>query len=207
MAPRHAKTAGFNLAKLDLCLSFVNTEGRIRNDPPDRLDSLELFLEWAVDKGLAQADWTAQFVGLDPPDAEAFLDRARKFREALYRILTEVCSAGEPDPDDLAVLRHELNALLGDLTLSWEDDAFKWHRRNPAEQLSDLLALIASSAADLLRSDRLDRVKECRSETCSWIFIDESRNRSRCWCDMADCGNRAKARTFYRKHLQADKES
>jgi predicted RNA-binding Zn ribbon-like protein len=34
---------------------------------------------------------------------------------------------------------------------------------------------------------------------CQWLFIDRSKNRSRTWCDMAVCGNRAKARLHYRK--------
>jgi len=40
------------------------------------------------------------------------------------------------------------------------------------------------------------RLKACRSETCRWAFIDNARNHSRLWCDMATCGNRAKARAF-----------
>jgi len=55
---------------------------------------------------------------------------------------------------------------------------------------------IAHSAADLLTSGDQERVKECASTTCEWVFLDKSRNRSRRWCDMSDCGNRAKARRF-----------
>jgi len=56
---------------------------------------------------------------------------------------------------------------------------------------------IALSAAELLASgDRL-LVKVCRSETCRWLFLDTSKNHSRKWCDMAICGNRAKASRYY----------
>ena len=44
------------------------------------------------------------------------------------------------------------------------------------------------------------RLKACRSETCRWAFFDAARNRSRAWCDMAVCGNRAKARAYRRRH-------
>jgi predicted RNA-binding Zn ribbon-like protein len=39
-------------------------------------------------------------------------------------------------------------------------------------------------------------VRECESDTCAWLFLDRTRNHSRRWCDMGDCGNRAKARRF-----------
>jgi predicted RNA-binding Zn ribbon-like protein len=44
------------------------------------------------------------------------------------------------------------------------------------------------------------RLKACRSDTCQWAFIDNARNRSRQWCDMAVCGNREKARRFRSRH-------
>lgn len=31
---------------------------------------------------------------------------------------------------------------------------------------------------------------------CGWLFLDSTRNASRRWCDMAACGNRAKAKRF-----------
>jgi predicted RNA-binding Zn ribbon-like protein len=49
---------------------------------------------------------------------------------------------------------------------------------------------------DLLTSEALTRVRRCSGETCSWLFVDNSRNRMRRWCDMQVCGNRAKVRRF-----------
>jgi len=40
------------------------------------------------------------------------------------------------------------------------------------------------------------RLKVCRAEDCRWAFYDASRNHSRTWCSMSDCGNRAKARAY-----------
>jgi predicted RNA-binding Zn ribbon-like protein len=53
------------------------------------------------------------------------------------------------------------------------------------------------SAAELLTSDDLGRVRECASERCAWLFLDRSKNQSRRWCDMTVCGNRSKARRHY----------
>jgi predicted RNA-binding Zn ribbon-like protein len=61
---------------------------------------------------------------------------------------------------------------------------------------------IVKSAADLLVSAQLDRIRVCADPQCGWLFLDSSRNRSRRWCSMDTCGNRAKARRFYKRHQQ-----
>src|SRR2546425_557101 len=78
-------------------------------------------------------------------------------------------------------------------------DGVGWSLPSDEEALDRPLWEIARSAADLLTSGERDRVKECASTTCEWVFLDKSRNRSRRWCDMSDCGNRAKARRFHAK--------
>jgi predicted RNA-binding Zn ribbon-like protein len=59
-----------------------------------------------------------------------------------------------------------------------------------------ILARVAEAMAD----GSWSRLKACRSDTCQWAFIDTARNHSRQWCDMAVCGNRAKARRFRSRH-------
>jgi len=41
-----------------------------------------------------------------------------------------------------------------------------------------------------------NRLKACRLDDCQWAFYDQSKNRSRTWCSMKVCGNRAKARAY-----------
>jgi predicted RNA-binding Zn ribbon-like protein len=45
------------------------------------------------------------------------------------------------------------------------------------------------------------RLKVCPAEDCQYAFYDHSKNRSGQWCQMAECGNRAKARTFRARHV------
>jgi len=61
---------------------------------------------------------------------------------------------------------------------------------------------IIKSAADLLSSSELKRVKRCADDACSWLFMDKSRNNSRRWCSMKGCGNRAKAHRHYLRKYQ-----
>jgi predicted RNA-binding Zn ribbon-like protein len=64
----------------------------------------------------------------------------------------------------------------------------------------------AATVAALLRATARPgwpRFKACRGDDCRWVFVDGSRNASRRWCDMANCGNRAKAATFRDRHRTA----
>jgi len=56
------------------------------------------------------------------------------------------------------------------------------------------VGFIAAAAAKVAIQQRFDRVKICPADDCRWAFYDTSRNRSRQWCSMEVCGNRAKAR-------------
>jgi predicted RNA-binding Zn ribbon-like protein len=58
--------------------------------------------------------------------------------------------------------------------------------------LGGVLADVAAAAA----GGTWARLKACRAESCRWAFYDSARNRSRIWCSMEVCGNRAKARRF-----------
>jgi predicted RNA-binding Zn ribbon-like protein len=59
-----------------------------------------------------------------------------------------------------------------------------------------MLWLIADSAAEMLTTSDLSRLKQCPGDDCGWLFEDTSKNRRRQWCDMQDCGNLAKVRRF-----------
>ena len=61
---------------------------------------------------------------------------------------------------------------------------------------------IIKSAADFLVSSDLKRLKQCADDFCGWLFMDKSRNYSRRWCSMKDCGNRAKAHRHYQRKCQ-----
>src|SRR5438270_5320885 len=68
-----------------------------------------------------------------------------------------------------------------------------------AEALASPLRPILRSAAELLTSGERGDVRECAAGDCTWLFLDRSRNRTRRWCSMATCGNRAKAQRHYRR--------
>jgi predicted RNA-binding Zn ribbon-like protein len=58
----------------------------------------------------------------------------------------------------------------------------------------------ALQVEDILVTVDLSRVKMCEGEECEALFVDESKNKSRRWCDMAHCGMLRKSKVFYDKH-------
>jgi predicted RNA-binding Zn ribbon-like protein len=63
--------------------------------------------------------------------------------------------------------------------------------------------ICAATFAALLRATARPgwpRLKACRGDDCRWVFVDASRNTSRRWCDMANCGNRVKMAKFRERH-------
>ncbi|MEE1943022.1 CGNR zinc finger domain-containing protein [Streptomyces sp. TRM 70361] len=60
--------------------------------------------------------------------------------------------------------------------------------------VSQALARLAAAWAQLTVTGEAARLKRCAEHNCAWVFWDVSKNRSRRWCSMRVCGNRAKAR-------------
>jgi predicted RNA-binding Zn ribbon-like protein len=78
-------------------------------------------------------------------------------------------------------------------------------RLEPVPDLRLPLLHVALSAAELLTSPQLPRVKACPLPEggCGWLFLDETKNGTRRWCSMAHCGARAKNRRFAAKARRA----
>jgi predicted RNA-binding Zn ribbon-like protein len=64
-----------------------------------------------------------------------------------------------------------------------------------------LLLPIAEALARMLAEKDLSDVKTCEGAACTLMFADRTRGRSRRWCSMEICGNRAK-QTAHRLRLK-----
>ena len=88
--------------------------------------------------------------------------------------------------------RFECEALSrGKLVPSGGGFAWEWAL---GDDLAGVLWSVAHSATGLLTSGPLGRVKGCAG--CNRLFVDESKNKSRRWCSMEDCGTHAKMRRY-----------
>ncbi len=70
----------------------------------------------------------------------------------------------------------------------------------PGDLARDISAATVAALLRAMARPGWPRFKACRGDDCRWVFIDGSRNTSRRWCDMANCGNRAKVATFRDRH-------
>ncbi len=187
------------------CVEFTHTRGweeRDRSD--DDLESYGDLVEWSREAGILDAHTAKRLkaeAGDAPGEAEEVLQRARALRTALYEVFTTVASEDAPPSGSLARLNDALAAAGCHLGLVGEGRDYRLDFAPRArERMEFPLLALARSAAELLTSAEVERLKLCDAHDCGWLFIDGSRNRSRRWCEMAECGNRAKVRRFRERH-------
>jgi predicted RNA-binding Zn ribbon-like protein len=135
-----------------------------------------------------------------PAIASATLERAIALRETIFRIFSAVAEGHSPEATDVATLNGALSETLSRLRLTMTADGFGWQWAGSGDSLEQMLWPVTRSAAELLTTGELSRVRMCGGEDCGWLFFDTSRNQSRRWCSMEDCGNRAKARRYHQRH-------
>ena len=190
-----------------VCLDFVNTVGgRVTGRDlvlRDKLKDYPDLLTWSRLAGLSTAHEISRlkrFAERRPARAAATLARAIRLREALYRICKSILSRSAPDDSDVDVLRKELSIAKAHERLVRKGAGFVLTWVHLENVLDSPLWRVSQSAADLLTSADLTKLRQCGGEECGWMFLDTSRNRTRRWCDMKDCGNRAKVRRFREGH-------
>jgi predicted RNA-binding Zn ribbon-like protein len=182
------------------CLDFVNTVDRDGNQySQEWLRDAADVIGWAQYVELlssAQAKELLRQVKQQPKQAVNFFNQAIQLRETLYRIFSAVAAKRSQQADDLQLLNTLLSEMQPHLRFVAIASNFTW-KWTETNQLEFILWQIVRSTVDLLTSPEYDRLRECAGVGCGWVFLDFSRNRSRRWCDMEDCGNRAKANRHY----------
>jgi predicted RNA-binding Zn ribbon-like protein len=191
-----------------LALNFVNTIGGLRDEPPSPEDELlasyEDLVTWCVRlEVISEADGRVllRAASRDERGARRALRRARELRELIYAIFRPIADGAEPPPDLLDRLRDLDRDALASGRLVPAGGAMRWSWPPPTE-LSDPLAPIAHAAVELLTEGPLEHVKICGN--CRWLFLDQSRNHSRRWCSMNECGTQMKQRRFVERRRDAN---
>jgi predicted RNA-binding Zn ribbon-like protein len=187
-----------------LSLDFANTAEMHASDNPDELlRDFDDVVTWGLAAGILSSgsvNGLRQFAQEQPEEAWAAYERALKLREAIYQIFSYRSREVEAEQDDLETLNQILSAALPHLQVTPSPSGFDWEWEQNLEASDQIIWQVAHSAAELLTSKQLDRVRECADERgCGYLFLDTSRNRSRRWCSMESCGNRAKASRHYKK--------
>jgi predicted RNA-binding Zn ribbon-like protein len=177
-------------------LDFINTEAvDSGGEPLDLLTSWDDVVAWVAEAGLVvpPTDDARRRVTDRDRQAHGALEWARRLRTAARRTLDPEANDGiaattlsDAVADVPVRLAYSPDALSGTLPVATDD---------PVDAVRLAVAVAVLDATQLDRS----RVRRCESDKCVLVFYDTSKNRSRRWCDMAVCGNRAKAAAHYRR--------
>jgi predicted RNA-binding Zn ribbon-like protein len=194
------------VARASVCLDFANTlHWHASASPRETLHEYDEVLAWAAARDVIareQAEALARRARREPRPAAEVYRRAIALREAIYRVFVARLSGAAPTRGDVAVLNQELQQSLPHYRVEFGKDGALW--RSSAVELDLPLWPIVQSAVELLLSEDLrGRVGQCADTGgCGWLFLDLSKNRSRRWCSIADCGNRAKQRRLQQRLKQ-----
>ena len=169
----------------DLIIDFVNTVD-LRPYAESLATPAEL-AAWLVERGLLDEGQKA---------TKTELVEALSVREALRDLL----AAQNGLETDVAAATAALDeaACRARLTLRFATEAATLEPAAAGVRgaIGRLLAEVSAGMADGTWS----RMKACRADDCRWAFLDTAKNRSRAWCSMQSCGNRAKANAYRARH-------
>jgi predicted RNA-binding Zn ribbon-like protein len=192
-----------------LCLDFVNTVStRIEALGREYLTSYGELVVWSHHVGLLtakEAQVLEENAARHPDLAAATLHRAIAVRETVYRVFSKIAHDQRPDGADLATLNRVLREGLSRIEISQAGRGFAWTWVVDEGELDRMVWPIVRSAADLLTSGDLERVRQCARDGCDWLFVDLSKNQSRRWCSMDMCGSRVKSRCYYRRRKRQER--
>jgi predicted RNA-binding Zn ribbon-like protein len=193
VSPASMRIVGGNLA-----LDFVNTRIGPPHGPADAdvLGDYAGVVAWARHLDIVSETAGRRMTGAakrDPAEAGRVFDRALALRESLDHLFRTVASGGVAPQDSRSALKDEEADLLGRAELVHLDGAYAWSWARD-ESLARPLGPVVHAAVELITAGPLDRIKACGG--CLFLFVDESKNRSRRWCSMDDCGASEKMRRY-----------
>jgi predicted RNA-binding Zn ribbon-like protein len=180
-------------------LDLVNTVSGWNHDPEDWVPDIASFLVWTQMSRLLDRREKNEAVRrgeASPVAAERVLASMKELRFALRGIIDSLEHCKPAKPGDLSVINEWARrlALSGQVVVRRSKIDFALNQDISALELPALR--VTAAALALLKNPPAARIKTCPGQNCGWKFVDQSKNRSRRWCDMSVCGNLAKARKY-----------
>jgi predicted RNA-binding Zn ribbon-like protein len=184
----------------ELALDFTNTSsGRGSSDHKEHLQRPLHIAQWVGRARLLSTEdavWLASEVETDKNLGARLLREALALREDIYELGAELASGRTAPRDRIDNLTRTHAGALAQARLMPIDGNFGWAWSVQDTPVAAVVGPIALSALTLLQQADLARVKQCEGHACGWLFFDSTKNKSRRWCEMSVCGNRAKQKRF-----------
>ncbi len=185
-----------------LWLDFVNTEPVREGGRVDLLGGFADLARWLQDAGVLSAEAARLAVARwnETARGRGVFREALRLRAAL-RAGAERLAAGKPVGEETVAEINRVLAARPTYPRLVRAGTRYVSRLEPASSSPlHLLAPVAESAAWLLERGDPSLVRRCEGIRCVLLFYDTTRNRSRRWCSMDQCGSRAKAVAYYRRN-------
>lgn len=202
MALRKARRsrARFQLVGGHIALDLANMlDHRPSGRPKELLPSYADLAAWSEATGVvsrAVAGRLLRQAARRPAEARRALAAAHGVREVLHALFSARARGETMPAGPLAALNARLGQALARSRVVRGRQGLQWGW-SQEHSLDAMLPPVLRAAAGLLLSARPGAVRECASERCRWLFVDDSPSARRRWCSMAICGNRAKVRRHY----------
>jgi predicted RNA-binding Zn ribbon-like protein len=185
-----------------IALDFVNTvDWEDGNElKSERLNGYDDLVAWARAARVIYGQEPAHLLeeaSRRPAKAAAALAEAIVLRRVLRDIFSRLAAGKRPSRASIDSLNTQLQEAFSHLYLDLTAKEMTWNCEREKNDLRQMLWPVTWAASTLLTSEGLGRLRECEGSSCGWLFLDQSRNGSRRWCDMKVCGNRVKAARFY----------
>ncbi len=132
---------------------------------------------------------------------EAELAGVRAIRERLHELWTI------PDEEKVVDLVNGMLAEARALPQIVRHDDLGWHLHATSSEspLADrILVEAAMSWVDVIRNGERERMRICAADDCPAVLVDFSRNRSKRYCEVGNCGNRANVAAYRARQCAAD---
>lgn len=180
-------------------LDLVNTVSGWNRDPEDWVPDIASFLVWAHMCHLLdtrEKNEAARRADAAPVAADRVLASLKELRFALWALIDSLEHRKPAKPGDLSVINEWARRLTlsGQVIVNSNKLDFAFNRDISVLELPALR--VTAAALSLLKNPPAVRIKTCPGQNCGWKFLDQSKNKSRRWCDMSVCGNVAKARKY-----------
>jgi predicted RNA-binding Zn ribbon-like protein len=166
-----------------------------RSKDRDRLDDPEWLTEWLAEQKLpaampilpAELEQLKQLRGLLWDEVQRMVQGQSTGRTLLEQ-LNEYMSNGP-------TLRKVVWNAGGEAEISFLPQRADWEQ---------IMAEIAASFAAALLEKESSRFRICENPDCLWVYYDDTRNRSKRYCDNKLCGNLMKVRRFRARKKTAE---
>jgi len=194
---------------IDDALEFLDTLELDDGVPVEHFTTAAEAIDWFREHGVVHDPCEPALEELEVagPAADRALAHIRTVRGALREVVDATVEVRAPDPNAVRVVNKAMAArqrLVLEVHTDEHGCEVSLGHRHDGDPLEDALGRVAERIAREVAGPGADRIRICANDLCRYPFYDRSPSGRRRWCDMASCGNRAKA-ARHRARVKATK--